>query len=325
MMKNFIMNLKVLLIFFLLAPTISTICQDELSMSEIDSILKDYILIEGDILIHKDLYGTDACYATNFWTYGIVPFEFNPNVSETNQASAISAMEEWEAVADIDFIPRNGHSNYIHIFSADGNFSSGIGMTGGRQLIGIYNWGRKFIIAHELCHALGFWHEQSRANRDLFIQVNEHCIIDSMFHNFQKHSGAGHYGYYDFMSVMHYDDMAFYENTNPDPRCTEPYSITVLPPNQAYQNLIGQRNNLSYLDQITMSFVYPEDDWWFVDMTHGGTESGTFLEPFQTFLMGALVIPPGGTLWVQPGPYVGAGTYSKEMTIKAPLGGVLLQ
>ena len=294
-------------------------------MKEIERILKDYVLIEGDILVHKEKLGTDACYETNFWTNGIIPYEFNPNVSQSNQNQAIAAMAIWEEAANLDFIPRNGHSNYVHIFSTHGgdstNFSY-VGMQGGRQLIGIFSWWHKFIIVHELCHALGFYHEQSRVNRDNYVQINWDCIEEGKEPNFNKHSGAGHYGNYDFMSVMHYGGMAFYD---PDkPNCTEPYSITVLPPNQAYQDSIGQRSRLSYLDQTTMSFVYPEPNWMFVDLTNGGPQSGTFIEPFQTFLMGALVIPPEGILWIQPGPYTGVGTYSKQMTIRAPLGNVIL-
>jgi len=321
-MKKYSSYVQLILLLIAIITSEFSACQNVFSLNQTDSIFSKYMIIEGDILVPKNFFDNKSCYATNFWPNGIVPFEFNANVTQFQQNEMLLAMAEWEAVANVDFIPRNGHSNYVHIFSTNANFSS-VGMQGGQQTIGIFNWNWRFIMAHELCHALGFWHEHSRANRNTFIQVNYDCISDPDEHNFDIHSGAGHYGPYDFMSVMHYSAMAFYDPS--DPNCTETSSITVLPPNQALQWLIGQRDSLTYIDRITMSFVYPEDNWRFVDLTNNGNQIGTFLEPWQQFITGATLIPQGGTLWIQPGSYSGIGTYTKEMTIRAPLGNVIIQ
>ena len=60
---------------------------------------------------------------------------------------------------------------------------------------------------HELMHAAGFWHEQSRADRDDYISINWSNIRAGMEFNFLKydlrkidHLGAE----YDTCSVMHY-------------------------------------------------------------------------------------------------------------------------
>ena len=65
---------------------------------------------------------------------------------------------------------------------------------------------------HELMHAAGFWHEQSRADRDDYITINWKNIKDGMEYNFLKydlrkidHLGAK----YDTCSVMHYGAYAF--------------------------------------------------------------------------------------------------------------------
>jgi hypothetical protein len=73
-----------------------------------------------------------------------------------------------------------------------------------------------------------------------------------------------------------------------------------------------------------MSFLYPEPNWRFVDKSFAGTESGTFLEPFNTLNEGITHVPSGGTLVIQPGNYNGVGTYTKEMTWMGPVGGVIL-
>ena len=71
---------------------------------------------------------------------------------------------------------------------------------------------------HELMHAAGFWHEQSRADRDDYITINWSNIREGMEYNFLKydlrkidHLGAE----YDTCSVMHYGAYAFAKVRNP--------------------------------------------------------------------------------------------------------------
>lgn len=301
-------------------------CAPEITPAE--AVPPGYELLEGDILVRLPAPGEFAPASTfktsQFWPGGIVYYEFNDNVSAANRTTAINAMAEWEAVANIDFRARNGEANYIHIQSSTAN-NSEVGMIGGRQIINITSWGTMFVIVHELGHSLGIWHEQSRTDRDNFITVNWDNIEEGKEHNFEIRDDSGHYGPYDFDSVMHYGSCGFSicDDCTSASACR---TITVKPAYAAdWQANIGQRNHLSRMDAMTMSFLYPESNWRFLDRYYGGViETGSFLFPRKTFPNGVSSTPSGGTLWIQPGAYAAVGTHSKAMTLRAPLGGVVL-
>ena len=65
----------------------------------------------------------------------------------------------------------------------------------------------------------GFWHEQSRADRDNHVVIHRENIMRGMEYNFLKYSLAkiNHLGAsYDTCSVMHYGAYAFSKVKNPD-------------------------------------------------------------------------------------------------------------
>ena len=66
---------------------------------------------------------------------------------------------------------------------------------------------QKGIVIHELAHAQGILHEQSRPDRDNYVTINTANIISRYLGNFRKHSTGTVSGTrYDFGSVMHYGD-----------------------------------------------------------------------------------------------------------------------
>ncbi len=65
-------------------------------------------------------------------------------------------------------------------------------------------------------HALGFYHEHSRPDRDDYIRVNYQNIDSRMAYNFDKYTDKNTLGVpYDIYSIMHYTKTAFSINGLP--------------------------------------------------------------------------------------------------------------
>jgi hypothetical protein len=188
-------------------------------------------------------YGGRALWNPNLWTGGVVPYQFDANTNASEQAAMRAAMNALESVAAVHFVVRSNQANYLAIRDANGN-NSQVGMVGGGQTVNIFNWDFQYIMCHELMHALGVWHEQSRSDRGDFVTINYGNISQTdcggpCAYNFNIVSGDL-IGPYDFDSVMHYDQFAFSSNGGP--------TITVLPPHQQWADLIGQSDHLSATD-----------------------------------------------------------------------------
>jgi len=289
-----------------------------------------FILVGGDILIPseegpkpKSPFSPDP---STYWPGGTVYYEFDSNVTGANRNAMLVAMAAWEAVATVQFVARNGQSDYAHIQNSTGN-NSQIGRTGGQQIINIFNWNITFTMAHELGHCLGFGHTQGRSDRASYVSITLANIQPAYANQFDIYAGFNDYGPYDFDSVMGYGQCDFSIDCAAGYTCScSHYVIQVLPPNDTYwQTRLGQRDHLSVYDKLIMSFLYPQSNWRFADLNFTGSpESGTFIRPYKTFGHGESGVPAGGTLFVQPGTYSATGTHAKAMTIKAPLGGVTL-
>ncbi|MFH1417357.1 MAG: M12 family metallopeptidase, partial [Planctomycetota bacterium] len=213
-----------------------------------------FMVVEGDMVLPTTTYeemkvaASASVYVTNrLWPGGVVPYTFDANVSAGYQAAMRQAMDDWEAIADIQFVARTSQANYVHIFSGSGNWSY-VGMIGGRQDLCIYNWNYEFIMAHELAHALGYWHEHSRSDRDSFVQINWGNIQAGKENNFdlQNAWNDADVGSYDFDSVMHYSAYSFSSNGQPTISCQPAYAGTSF----------GQRTHLSLGDAQNMATIY---------------------------------------------------------------------
>ena len=144
-----------------------------------------------------------------YWTAGIVPYKMNISLPPSYRSTVVQAIHSISSRAPISFKLMSNNSNYTNYivfkYSATGN-DSFVGQQGGAQEVNI-NDNDEATIIHEIMHALGFFHEQSRADRDYYIDINTSNIRPEKLHNFNKYnvsySGVD-LGPFDFNSIMLY-------------------------------------------------------------------------------------------------------------------------
>ncbi|XP_050393443.1 meprin A subunit beta-like [Patella vulgata] len=150
--------------------------------------------------------------------------------------------------ACITFTPRTSQRQYIQFVSGSGCHTP-VGMGYGSSSVTL---GRGCLrigtIMHEINHALGTWHEQSRHDRDNYVTIDFSNIQSGREHNFVKYSlgTIDELGEpYDYESVMHYSAYAFANNRQ---------KPTIIPKQRGA--VIGQRTHLSPIDIQEMQILY---------------------------------------------------------------------
>ncbi|XP_071519338.1 astacin-like [Panulirus ornatus] len=145
------------------------------------------------------------------WTYGIVPYSFN-GVSSSEMEMIRDGMREIEGKTCIRFVERYLESNFLEIVTGDSGCWSYVGMVGGMQRVSVSRFGCLYhgTIIHELMHAIGFYHEHNRNDRDNYVVINYQNIDPSMAYNFDKDTNWQYVGEsYHYDSIMHYGKFAF--------------------------------------------------------------------------------------------------------------------
>jgi hypothetical protein len=220
----------------------------------------DLLLVEGDILVARPKSGPipqgfsvePQVLWGRLWPHGIVPYILDSSVTGPQRQVLQQAIAHIHEKTPVRLKTRENESDYIR-FSSDedpNGCNSFVGRVGGEQRLDLY-CGPNGVppvgtVVHEILHALGFWHEQSRPDRDEWVDIRWENIRPGWENNFIK------YGYnartatpYDYESVMHYSAYAFSKNGMP----------TIVPKKTGMET-IGQRHGLSRQDIAAIQTLY---------------------------------------------------------------------
>ncbi|MFT5485205.1 MAG: hypothetical protein ACI9JL_000869 [Paracoccaceae bacterium] len=215
---------------------------------EMDEIAQNVQSVEaGDDAGGDVAHGVGITGSQYRWPGGLMPYEVDPALPNKNRVT--DAIAHWTQNTSMRFVARTGanagsYPNYVRFRPATGCWSQ-VGMRGGRQDIGLASGCGTGATIHEIGHAFGLWHEQSREDRDRFVKINWQNIEAGKEHNFNQHIADGDdIGGYDYRSIMHYPTWAFSKNGQP--------TIETIPPGTS----IGQRSDLSAGDIAAIHSMY---------------------------------------------------------------------
>ncbi|KAM4609467.1 hatching enzyme 1.2 [Polymixia lowei] len=175
-----------------------------------------------------------------------VPFMMSPLYDDMERITIETGMQDIAAGTCIKFVPRTHEASFLDIQPRYGCWSF-LGQTGGSQVLSLQSPGCMWsgVASHEFMHALGFVHEQSRSDRDRYVNIVWKNIMPDRIHNFKRQVTNNLNTAYDYSSVMHYGRYAFSEDGGP----------TIIPKPDPYIP-IGQRDGPSPLDLHKINILY---------------------------------------------------------------------
>ncbi len=202
-------------------------------------IVDGWAVIEGDIVLGRaeeliralPAAGDDTALRTKglaidrpsmLWPKGpsgMFEIPYTIEIDPLDVIPAVVAEFNTELAGFMQFVPRTTQADYVAFVlnSAPGSACfSAVGRVGGRQVTGGEPTCRGYPMLHELGHAIGLWHEQSRPDRDQY-------VIWFAENNMKNRPGSSRLldtnrqvaTAYDYASTMHYRDFAQSANWMP--------------------------------------------------------------------------------------------------------------
>jgi hypothetical protein len=192
------------------------------------------------------------------WEDGVLPFEFDFEVVDSQKEMFFDACREWEKVSGVrcqegpykERVVTVSNSNFWGCYSLWGMGSHFVVLK--RQMNLADSCWRKDILMHEFGHTLGLIHEHQRMDRDQYVEIITENLASGFLWlnekvNFEYQDSESHTDY-DFFSIMHYWRKAASKNGGD----------TIVPRSgyEQYIDVIGRQDRLSVGDAKIAAHLY---------------------------------------------------------------------
>ncbi|KAG9468977.1 hypothetical protein GDO78_021504, partial [Eleutherodactylus coqui] len=182
------------------------------------------------------------------WKFPI-PYILADNLDLNAKGVILQSFDMFRLKSCVDFKPYEGDPFFIHFQKFGGCWSEVGAHPSGQNLSIGSRCDYKAIVEHEILHALGFYHEQSRTDRDDYVEIWS-PIPFGMGHNFNTYDDTYITDLntpYDYESLMHYGPFSFNKNASVP---------TITAKITAFNDIIGQRFDMSAIDLERLNRMY---------------------------------------------------------------------
>lgn len=224
-------------------------------------------LIEGDIVVPSTSTGSDETQMVSgrkavpdsglYWPNGEVIYSYHESIKPNEMAVIEAAMEHWRKHTCISFRQRQAGDISFVRFRSD---TQGCWSLVGRQVNSPNGYGQGQdvsigqgcanlnVVVHEIGHVIGFYHEQSRSDRDQYIDIVWSNVLPGYALQFRKESDTNFGIPYDLTSTMQYPQWAFSKEIFE--------KSTIVAKNPAYQRFLSKNYPLSFRDRLIANQMY---------------------------------------------------------------------